>query len=125
MVDHIELGKRGEDLAVFHLKKLRYKIIERNYRCNQGEIDVIALDKNILVFVEVKTRSSNKFGSPLTGITTKKQRQLVKTALFYLQKHRLFNRDARFDVVAVEIDSGKERVNLIQNAFEISTPNRF
>lgn len=120
MVSHIELGEIGEDLAVAHLRKLRYKILERNFRCKFGEIDIVALDGKSLVFIEVKARSTGEFGSPLTGVTPRKQRQLVKVALAYLQKHRLFNRQARFDVVAVEMDSGKKTINVIRNAFEAS-----
>jgi putative endonuclease len=120
MARHIELGNEGEKLAVAHLRKLRYKILERNYRCKFGEIDIIALDKKALVFIEVKTRSSREFGSPQTGVTPKKKRQLTRVALAYLQKHQLFEREARFDVVAVEMDYGQERVDVIRNAFEIS-----
>lgn len=120
MIQNIELGKKGEELAVGYLQKLRYKILERNYRCKFGEIDIIALDRKTVVFVEVKTRSSKEFGSPQTGVTLRKQRQLAKVALSYLQKHHLFNRDARFDVVAVEKNCSEERINMIRNAFEVS-----
>ena len=120
MANHIDLGAKGEELAVKHLKKLRYKVLERNFRCNLGEIDIIALQKKTLVFVEVKTRSSQEFGSPQESITPKKKQQLTRVALFYLQKNSLFDRDARFDVVAVELNSGKPRVDLIRNAFEIT-----
>jgi putative endonuclease len=70
--------------------------------------------------VEVKTRSSEEFGPPQTGVTARKQRQLTKIALYYLQKHQLFHRDARFDVVAVEKGSGTKQVTMIRNAFEVS-----
>jgi putative endonuclease len=120
MVRNIELGDAGEDLAVAHLRKRRYKIIERNYRCKFGEIDIIALDKRALVFIEVKTRSSRRFGSPLTGVTQKKQRQLSKVALSYLQKHGCLSREARFDVVAVEMDADRKQIEIIRNAFEVS-----
>ena len=119
MNNNIELGKRGEDLAVTYLRKHNYKILERNYRCKFGEVDIIALDKKTLVFIEVKTRTSKEFGSPLTGVTPKKQRQLAKIALYYVQKHRAFDRPARFDVVAVEIISEQIQVNIIKNAFEV------
>ena len=120
MASNIALGNEGEKLAVAHLQKLRYKIIARNYRCKFGEIDIIALDKRALVFIEVKTRASKEFGSPQTGVTLKKQRQLSKVALSYLQKHRSFNREARFDVVAVEMKSDQKRIEVIRNAFEAS-----
>ena len=120
MAHHITLGREGEELAVAHLRKLRYKIMERNYRCKFGEIDIIALDNKALVFIEVKTRASQQFGSPQTGVTPKKQRQLTKIALSYLQRHRSFNREARFDVVAVEMESGQKHIEVIRNAFEVS-----
>jgi len=120
MGSRIELGKKGEELASGFLKKLRYKILEKNFRCKFGEIDIIALQGKTLVFVEVKTRSSLEYGSPQTSVTPKKRDQLTKVAFFYLQKNRLFDRDARFDVVAIEFDSGKKRIELIRNAFELS-----
>jgi putative endonuclease len=120
MGSRIELGKRGEELAIGFLKKLRYKILEKNFRCKFGEIDIIAFQGKALVFVEVKTRSSLEYGSPQTSVTPKKRNQLTKVAFFYLQKNRLFAREARFDVVAVEFDSGKKRIELIRNAFELS-----
>ncbi|HPD61349.1 MAG TPA: YraN family protein [Thermodesulfobacteriota bacterium] len=120
MGSRIELGKRGEELAIGFLKKLHYKILEKNFRCKLGEIDIIALQGKTLVFIEVKTRSSLEYGSPQTSITSKKRKQLTKVAFFYLQKNRLFDRAARFDVVSVECDLGKEKVELIRNAFEIS-----
>jgi putative endonuclease len=116
----IELGKQGEQLAVGFLKKLRYKILEKNFRCKFGEIDIVALEGKTLVFVEVKTRCSLNYGSPQASITPKKRYQLMKVACFYLQKNRLFDRAARFDVVAVGFDSGEKRIELIRNAFELS-----
>ena len=120
MGSRIELGKRGEELAIGFLKKLRYKILEKNFRCKFGEIDIIALQGNTLVFVEVKTRSSLEYGCPQTSVTAKKRNQLTKVAFFYLQKNRLFDRAARFDVVAIEFDSGEKRIELIRNAFGLS-----
>ena len=120
MGSRMELGKRGEELAIGFLKKLHYKILEKNFRCKLGEIDIIALQGKTLVFIEVKTRSSLEYGSPQTSVTPKKRNQLTKVAFFYLQKNRLFGRDARFDVVSVELDSDKEKIELIRNAFEIS-----
>jgi len=120
MARNIQLGNEGEDLAVAHLRKHHYKIVDRNYRCKFGEIDIIALDKKVLVFIEVKTRTSRKFGSPQIGVTFRKQRQLSKVALSYLQKHRCFGREARFDVVAVEMGANQKQIEIIRNAFEVS-----
>ena len=120
MGSRIDLGKKGEELAAGFLKKLRYKILEKNFRCKFGEIDIIELEGKTLVFIEVKTRLSLAYGSPQTSVTPKKKAQLTKIAFFYLQLNRLFHREARFDVVSIELDSGKERIELIRNAFEIS-----
>ena len=87
------LAKLGEDKACEYLKKLGYKIIERNFRKGYGELDIIAIDSTegkgneILVFVEVKTRSSNQFGTPLESITYCKLKELIKTAQFYKLIH--------------------------------------
>ena len=120
MGSRMELGSKGEELAVVFLKKRGYTILEKNFRCKFGEIDIIARERKTLVFVEVKTRSSLGFGSPQTSVTRKKQDQLTKVALFYLQKKQLFNCEARFDVVAVELNSMKKQIELIRNAFEIA-----
>jgi putative endonuclease len=120
MCSRVELGKQGEEVAVNFLKKQGYKILEKNFRCKCGEIDIIALQKKTVVFVEVKTRSSLEFGSPQASVTSKKRIQLTKVAFFYLQKNRLFDRDARFDVVAIEMVAGNNRIELIKNAFELS-----
>jgi len=117
--ERLSLGKKGEELAVGQLKALRYKILERNFKCSLGEIDVIARDKNTLVFVEVKTRATRDFGGPAAAVHERKQRQLSKVALVYLNQKKLFNIPARFDVVAVELLSPSPRIEVIQNAFEL------
>ena len=119
MARHLALGKWGEDIAAADLKRRRYRIIERNYRCTFGEVDIIALDKGTIVFVEVKTRSSHAYGRPEMSVTPRKQRQLAKVALSYLQNRDLLDRDARFDVVAVDVGAEEERVTVIENAFEL------
>jgi len=115
-----ELGKRGEEIAIAFLKKHHYKILEKNFRCKFGEIDIIAIEGRTLVFIEVKTRASLAYGSPQMSVTVKKRQQLLKVALYYLQMKKLFDQDARFDVVAIEMTPEKSRVELIRNAFEIS-----
>jgi putative endonuclease len=113
------LGKKGEELAAAHLQALHYKILERNYRCAAGEIDIIAKDRNTLVFIEVKTRSNRGFGVPAEGVHARKQRQLSKVALTYLNQKKLINIPARFDVVAVEMLSGRRQVEVIRDAFDL------
>ena len=116
----IALGKRGEEIAVEYLKRLKYKIIERNYTCKLGEIDIIAKDKKTLSFIEVKTRASLMYGDPSHVVNKRKQHQISKAALHYIIKNNLQNADARFDVVAIQLSSEGERVELIKNAFELS-----
>ncbi|MDY7032899.1 MAG: YraN family protein [Thermodesulfobacteriota bacterium] len=116
----ISLGRRGEEVAVSHLKRLKYKIIERNYTCKFGEIDIIAKDKKTLAFVEVKTRTSIDYVHPYQVVNKRKQHQISKAALNYISQNNLHNMDARFDVVAVQLSFDEEKVELIKNAFELS-----
>ena len=113
-------GKAGEDIATDYLRKIGYSILERNYKQQCGEIDIIAKEKATLVFVEVKTRKSDKFGSPFEAITPKKQRQIARTAQDYLSRNKLFDQAARFDVVGINLRPGKEpKIEVIHNAFEL------
>jgi len=113
-------GARGEDLAIACLKKEGYRIIERNYRCRHGEIDIIAMDKQDVVFVEVKGRASDTFGSPEEAVGPTKQKKISKVALRYLQERDLADHNARFDVVAIRFMPQGDRVRLIRNAFDLS-----
>ncbi|MGB9699237.1 MAG: YraN family protein [Thermodesulfobacteriota bacterium] len=117
--ERISLGKIGEELALAHLKKMKYKILERNYKCPLGEVDLVARDKNTLVFIEVKTRKTKDFGGPAAAVDLRKQRQLSKVALHYLNQNKLNNVPARFDVVAIELISPAARIEVIRNAFEL------
>jgi putative endonuclease len=125
-----ELGARGEEIAVRYLQSRGYRILERNYRINLGEIDIIAEQGADLVFIEVKTRSGSLFGSPFDSVTVPKQRQLAKVALEYISRQGCHNRPARFDVVGVRLretgaaQSGDRGVELIQNAFDLG-PDRW
>ncbi len=118
-MDHIKTGLRGENIALDYLRNEGYIIIERNYRCYLGEIDIIAKDGNILVFVEVKSRRSCKFGMPQEAVGTKKQKKISMIAMFYLHEKNLSDVNARFDIVAVYIDSGAPFVELIRDAFDL------
>jgi len=113
-----ELGDLGEKLALEHLRKRGYKIRETNFRCRQGEIDIIAQQKGCLVFVEVRTRTGAGFGTPEESVTAAKKEKLVSLALAYLQTHRNLPSSWRFDVVAVELDQAGQvsRIELIQDA---------
>ena len=113
------LGKQGEDFAERHLIEKGYKLVERNYRCAAGEVDLIVLDGRVIVFVEVKTRSGDRFGSPLEAVELRKQRKMVRAAQFFLSQKGLHQRDARFDVVGISWPGGKPIVEHIKNAFEV------
>jgi len=113
-----DTGIHGERLARDFLSKKGYRIVDTNFRCPQGEIDIIARDKDCLVFVEVRTKKSLSFGTPEESITPAKMERLRATANHYLQTHDDLPPLWRIDVVAVELDQkGKpSRIELIENA---------
>ena len=117
--ERLSLGKKGEDLAIAQLRAMKYKIIERNFKCALGEIDIIAREKDTLVFVEVKTRRTRDFGGPAAAVNARKQRQLSKVALTYLNLKKLAQIPARFDVVAVELIPPAPRIEVLRNAFDL------
>ena len=114
------LGQEGEEIAEGFLKKKGYKLVERNYRCKTGEVDLIVLDRKVIVFVEVKTRTDLSFGSPFEAVEARKQRKMIQAAQFFLHQHKLHQRDARFDVVGVSWPGGKPVIEHIENAFDVS-----
>jgi len=118
--DRLMTGKKGEVLAKSYLVKNGYQILETNYRCPLGEIDLIARDGQDLVFVEVKTRTSRELGYPEQAVGAKKQRKISQLALFYLQQKNLMNTGVRFDVVAVTIAGASPEIKLIKNAFDFT-----
>ena len=115
-----KFGKQGEALAVRRLKKAGYKIIETNYRTRLGEIDIIAKDKDTIVFIEVKTRTSVHFGSPKWAVTPKKQKKISMVALYYLKATNQSAVRARFDVVTIISNRDKPQVEIIKNAFDLA-----
>jgi putative endonuclease len=114
------LGSKGDELAVQYLKKKGYKVIEKNYHCQGGEIDLIAREGDTLVFVEIKARSSLDFGLPQDAVDRFKQKKICRAATAYLAEHRL-SEDiaARFDVVAVRLTPSGPDIELIKDAFQI------
>ena len=114
------LGQRGESVAAEKLATLGYEIVTRNYRCVSGEIDLIARHNATWVFVEVRTRRSENFGTPEESITPRKRAHLVASAQSYLQEKQLMDVAWRIDVVAVEFSRpGKLlRVDVIENAVQ-------
>jgi putative endonuclease len=114
------VGRGGEDLAAEHLGRQGYRIIARNYRTRQAEIDIIARHEGVIVFVEVKTRRSAGFGHPKWAVTPAKQKKISMAALEYLKKHRAMQSRARFDVVTIQTVEGKACIEVIANAFELA-----
>jgi len=117
--ERITLGKKGEDLAVSHLKKQGIKVILRNYRQKSGEIDIIARDGDFLVFVEVKTRRSLAFGSPFEAVTHKKQAQITRVAMEYISRNNISLQACRFDVVSIVMSQARTvQIEHQKNAFD-------
>src|SRR3972149_4446921 len=113
------IGTKGEQVAVRFLKKNGYKILQRNYRCRVGEIDVVCYDHGTIAFVEVKTRYSDSYGPPELSVTEAKKRQIVKVALHYVADKKIEGIDVRFDVVSIFHTPMKKypAITLFKNAF--------
>lgn len=121
-MDSRELGVWGEAKAASYLKLHGYRIIEKNYSCRHGEIDIIAENRDYLVFVEVKLRKSSDYGEAREFVTYSKQRRIIKAAQLYLQRHDT-EKQPRFDVLELYWQDAfigrKARINHIENAFEV------
>jgi putative endonuclease len=116
----LPLGRRGENVAARHLRRLGYVIVARGHRDSIGEIDLVAVDGRTVVFIEVKTRTSHDAGHPADAVDEIKQQRLTRLALSYMRRHDLLECRARFDVVAVTWISlgGRPTVEHFKNAFE-------
>jgi putative endonuclease len=116
-------GELGEEVAANFLIARGYRIVERNFRCKGGEVDIIARDPGdkSLVFVEVKARTGLSYGVPQLAVTPFKQRQISKAALTWLAKNRLHDHNARFDVIAILLHTGGQHaIDHIKNAFDLA-----
>ncbi|MGH3565789.1 MAG: YraN family protein [Pseudonocardia sp.] len=102
-----ELGRRGEDLAVRYLEQCGLVVLSRNWRCRDGEIDVVATDSDRLVVCEVKTRSGTRFGEPAEAVTTRKAIRIRRVTQAWLAAHQVRWCEIRFDVVAVLAEPGR------------------
>lgn len=105
-IKHI-VGKEGEEIALQYLIKNGYMIIKRNFRCRQGEIDIIAKNKDEFVFIEVKTRTNMSYGSPIDSITYYKKKRILKTIKYYSYLNRLENSFIRIDAIQIYIKNNK------------------
>ncbi len=115
-------GREGEKAAERFLKKQGYRIVETNFRSSAGEIDIVGEHKGILAFVEVKSRAGHDRGHPIEALTPHKQKKIAQVAKQFLTRHKIVNRDCRFDVVAITGDPEKPKewqIELIQDAFRL------
>lgn len=117
-------GDRGEDAAARHLKGRGYRILERNWRWRQWELDLVCRDGDTVVFVEVKTRSARTMGTPADALTRAKQQRLVKAASRYLSEHDLWDSPCRFDLVGVVDNGDGLAIEHMENAFDLTGWNR-
>ncbi|HHV27220.1 YraN family protein [Anaerosalibacter bizertensis] len=116
MSNHIDRGKIGESIAVNFLIGKDYYILERNFRSKTGEIDIIALKGDMLIFVEVKTRTSIDYGYAYEAVNRKKQRRIMNTAFYYIKFNRMKGYQLRFDIIEVYLGKIK-KINHYENAF--------
>jgi putative endonuclease len=116
MAQHNELGKKGEQLAVNYLQENNYKIVERNYRFDKAEVDIIAKKKDILAIIEVKTRSSTEFGNPQDFVKPKQIQRLVKAVDEYVTVNDL-DLEIRFDIIAIVKEKNNYTIEHLKDAF--------
>ncbi len=116
------VGDHGEDIAVEFLQKKGYEIVKRQYRYKNGELDIVAKTKDILIFAEVKTadltrRAKSPFGEPETWLDVRKQKFMRQCANHYLWKNNITGTDCRFDLIAIRLYPDRTDINHIENAF--------
>jgi len=120
-VQNAGVGSRGEELAAAFLQRIGFSIVERNFRCKGGEIDIVAKDGNTLVFIEVKSRKTVSYGVPQLAVTPFKQRQISKAALTWLARNHKHDAPARFDVIAILLSGYyQHKIEHIRNAFDLA-----
>ncbi len=110
------LGKKGEEIAASYLESKGYTILERNFKCRSGEIDLIACAEDKLVFIEVKTRRNLNYGLPREAVNKEKVRHIFSVIDFYTRKYNIQDVDKQIDVVEILLNSGKYYMNHIENA---------
>ena len=113
----LSTGFQGEELASRYLVKKGYRILERNWRSEHYEIDIVALDRDIIVFCEVKTSKTNRFGPSITWVTPEKIKHISKAASEYITTHNTKDFSFRFDVIGLEVKGGEIEINHIEDAF--------
>ncbi|MBU3091634.1 YraN family protein [Clostridium sp. CM028] len=116
-----DIGALGEDISENYLENLGYRILDKNFRCKCGEIDLIAINKGYICFVEVKTRYGIHYGTPAESVTSSKQKKICKTAQVYISRKNIIDYNFRFDVVEVMLnnDNNNFLINHIEDAFQL------
>lgn len=119
LINTVEIGSYGEDTALRFLLKKGYTLLRKNYKTKHGEIDIILKEKDIICFVEVKTRYNNFFGSPCECIDSKKKRNIIRASLLYIYSEKLFNYNVRYDVIEILLNYKDDsfKINHIIGAF--------
>jgi putative endonuclease len=117
---HLKFGRQGEDLAADFLVKQGLKILKRNVRTPFGELDLICLDGDVVVFVEVKTRSGNEFGGPRAAVGKEKRRRISKSAVTFLGQKNWQDRRARFDILGIVHDGTTPEFDHLVDAFDLA-----
>ena len=116
MAQHNELGKKGEDMAVSYLEEKNFRILQRNWVFDKNEIDIIAMNTDFIVFVEVKTRSNDRWGNPEEAVSNAKIKRIVEAASCYLQESTE-SQPARFDVISIILNEESVEIEHIEDAF--------
>lgn len=114
------LGDAGEQLALNYLEKNGLKLITRNFRQRGGEIDLIMQDEKVLVFIEVRRRQSEQFGSAIESVTYQKQQRIIQTAQYYIQQNNRSYPSYRFDVIGISPVSNEFNINWVKDAFQLN-----
>lgn len=119
-MNHIELGKIGEQLAVDLLKRKQHHILHQNYRFRRGEIDIISTHQNTLIATEVKTRETGRFGPPHTAVSRVKQKQIISVMNAYIDQFKC-EEEVRFDIISIVLGKRKTEIEHIEEAFYPTT----
>ena len=118
-------GTRSERAAARFLKRLGYRILARNYTCDHGELDLVALDRGCIVFVEVRSTETSEAARPAESVNLPKQQRLTNLALHFLQQRRLLGRQARFDVLAVSWPANQREPEVVHHPYAFEAVGRF
>ncbi len=109
-------GRRGEEIACRALKEKGYHILDKNFSCRHGELDIVAEDDDVVCFIEVKARTSHDYGLPEEAVTHWKKQKLLNTAFIYIEKKKIRDRDMRFDIISVDLNT--REATILKDAFE-------